>query len=145
MKKFIAIVLVVLAPLAVMAQKPGDRAYITDPTKIFRTYNFTADDDDVFKKTYGKDKDKISVVKIYSQADKWPRSITMPKGFKDNQDTIKKYVAYMVCELPGKRLVLHVPAADNDEFSVNLRPKTDFYFVIHADGVEWEEPIEKKK
>lgn len=143
MKKLLLLAL--LLPLGLLAQNKGDRAWIVNPSKIQRAYTFTAEDDGELKKAYGKEfKDKAPFVKVYSKPDKWPRSISATKGFNDNADTIKKYIAYYVCTLPSNKTVLHVPAKDNEDFTENFKPKTDIYFVIQTEAVVYIEPEEKK-
>ncbi|UPT67472.1 MAG: hypothetical protein M0D57_01965 [Sphingobacteriales bacterium JAD_PAG50586_3] len=142
MKKILFVLL--LLPFLANAQAPGDRAWITNPGKISRTYTFTEEDDKDMKKNK-VDKDQIPFIKMMSQASKWPRSLQAPKGFNDNHEQIKKYVCYYVHTLPSNKAIVRVPANENEEMPELLRPKNDIYFLIDAGAIVFEEPEAEKK
>ncbi len=140
MKKLIFIAL--LMPILASAQTKGDRVYIIAPEKIQKKYTFTSDDDKALKKLVTKE--ELPAIKAHCTPASWPRSIQAPTGFKMNADSIKKYVAYFVCDLPFGQSIVQIPVEGNEEMSEHLRPKKPFYFIITKDGVTLEEPEPKK-
>ena len=142
MKKLLFVLM--LLPLFAVAQNPGDRAWITNPGKIARSYTFTEEDDKDMKKNK-VNKDEIPFIKMMSAPAKWPRSLQAPKGFNDNHENIKKYVCYYVHTLPTNKAILKVPAAENEEMPELLRPAKDIYFLIDATAITFEEPEPDKK
>lgn len=141
MKKLIFIVL--LMPILASAQTKGDRVYIIHPDKIIKNYTYTDEDEKALKKLVTKE--ELPAIKAHASPASWPRSIQAPTGFKMNADSIKKYVAYFVCNLPFGQSIIQVPVEGNEEMSEFLRPKKPFYFVISKDGITADEPEEKKK
>ena len=129
-------------PILASAQTKGDRVYIIAPEKIIKTYTFTADDDKALKKLVTKE--ELAAIKAHYTPGSWHRSIQAPTGFKMNADSIKKYVAYFVCNLPYGQSIVQITVEGNEEMSEFLRPKKPFYFVIAKEGITADEPEPKK-
>lgn len=140
MKKILFALL--LLPLLSFAQTNGDRVWITNPGKIARSYTFTEEDDKDMKKNK-VNKDEIPFIKMMSSPTKWPRSISAAKGFNDNSELIKKYVAYYIHTLPTNKAIIKITVDGNEELPENIKPTKDFYFLIDAGAITTEEPEEK--
>lgn len=110
------------------------RVEITDPGELYS--NYTLLDEDI-------EKMKIDNIKPYlldnitnnHTEDRWPAEMKDLTSRVNNPEKIKSFVAYNVCKLEGK-YILVIPAKHNSSMGEGWAPSKDIFIVIGESGVK---------
>jgi len=113
--------------------KKCTRVQITDPGELYSSYELL-DEDIALLKIENIKPFLLESIKNYHTEDKWPSEMGNLDSRIQNPDKIKSLVAYKVCKLEGKYLLV-IPAKHNSELEVGWAPSRDIFMVIGETGV----------
>ena len=139
--------LMILAALLIttpegMAQVPaGTPAYaaadagISDPGELYSTYDLTADAAARATIQAQTSAALLQDILIYSNERSWPSGIATLDGRIARREQIQDYRVYAIARFNDK-VVLRVPAAENQHMPANMRPARDIYFIFGQGGIQ---------
>lgn len=114
--------------------KKCTRVEITDPGELYSSYELLDEDIALLKIEKVKPFLLESIQNNHTE-DKWPSELGNLDSRIQNPDKIKSLVAYKVCKLDGKYLLV-VPAKHNAELGSGWAPSRDIFMVIGETGVK---------
>lgn len=114
--------------------KKCTRVEITDPGELYSSYELLDEDLAILKIENVKPFLLESIQNNHTE-DKWPSELGNLESRVDNPDKMKSLVAYKVCKLDGKYLLV-IPAKHNSELGSGWAPSRDIFMVIGESGIK---------
>ena len=114
--------------------KKCTRVEITDPGELYSSYELLEEDIALMNVEEIKPF-LLESIKNNHTEDKWPSEMGNLDSRVKNPDKMKSLVAYKVCKLEGKYLLV-IPAKYNSELGSGWAPSRDIFMVIGESGVK---------